>query len=59
MLGVGGKPAIAGLVEEWMPDAKTFDVSAAIEGQKVGRFTILLVVTSWLVTFFDGDRAAE
>ncbi len=32
----------------------TFDVSAAIEGRKLGRFTAGLVLVSWLVTFFDG-----
>ncbi len=37
-----------------MRDAATFDVSAAIEQRKLGRFTVLLVLTSWLVTFFDG-----
>ena len=37
-----------------MREATTFDVSAAIEGKKLGRFTVLLVLTSWLVTFFDG-----
>jgi AAHS family 4-hydroxybenzoate transporter-like MFS transporter len=35
-------------------DPKTFDVSNAIEAQKIGRFTAGLIVVSWLVTFFDG-----
>jgi AAHS family 4-hydroxybenzoate transporter-like MFS transporter len=35
-------------------DAEEFDVTAAMEGQKLGRFTIGLVLVSWLVTFFDG-----
>ena len=31
-----------------------FDVSQAIERQKLGRFLIGLVVISWIITFFDG-----
>jgi AAHS family 4-hydroxybenzoate transporter-like MFS transporter len=30
------------------------DITALLERQKVGRFLIMLVVASWLVTFFDG-----
>ena len=37
-----------------MAGQATFDVSAAIETQKLSGFTIRLVVVSWLVTFFDG-----
>jgi len=31
-----------------------FDVSQAIERQKLGRFLVGLVVASWIITFFDG-----
>ena len=32
----------------------TVDVAEVIESQPVGRFTVGLIVTCWLVTFFDG-----
>jgi len=34
--------------------ARTVDISAIIERQKLGRFLVGLVVISWIVTFFDG-----
>ena len=37
-----------------MSSPATFDVSQAIEKQKLGGFAAGLIVTSWLVTFFDG-----
>jgi AAHS family 4-hydroxybenzoate transporter-like MFS transporter len=35
-------------------DRAIIDVSAIIEGQKLNRFLVQLVVVSWIVTFFDG-----
>jgi AAHS family 4-hydroxybenzoate transporter-like MFS transporter len=35
-------------------DRAVIDVSAIIEGQKLNRFLVQLVVVSWIVTFFDG-----
>ncbi len=37
-----------------MSEAATVDVSDLIERQPLSRFTIGLIVVSWLVTFFDG-----
>ena len=37
-----------------MSGRTVFDVSQAIERQKLGRFLVGLVVISWIITFFDG-----
>ena len=37
-----------------MAQASIVDVSDVIERQPIGRFTLGLIVASWLVTFFDG-----
>ena len=37
-----------------MSGRTVFDVSQAIERQKLGRFLVELVVISWIITFFDG-----
>jgi AAHS family 4-hydroxybenzoate transporter-like MFS transporter len=34
--------------------SNTVDVAEVIERQKIGRFTIGLIIASWFVTFFDG-----
>lgn len=37
-----------------MAAAQTFDISAALERERLGGFAWRLIVVSWLVTFFDG-----
>ncbi|MEX3899658.1 hypothetical protein [Paraburkholderia sp. BR10954] len=37
-----------------LPDARTVDVSRLIDEQKIGRFAILLIASTWLVMLTDG-----
>ena len=37
-----------------MSGRTVIDVSELIERQKPGRFLVVLVVVSWIITFFDG-----
>ena len=37
-----------------MSGPTVIDVSEVIERQKPGRFLVVLVVVSWIITFFDG-----
>lgn len=37
-----------------MAAAQTFDITAALEREKLGGFALRLILVSWLVTFFDG-----